>query len=209
MKLTNEQKRDAIHHYCSHKHYCTTNQAYPCPLYSLYSAHHGCATCSNEYLDEHFRLVSAMPDYKGPKESPIEHDGCTECKHLVKDENEFPCISCKGSVPAGHPEYETRPDMFEPEEPEEPVATPTKPSGIYDNVNHPQHYTSGGIECIDEMEIVFGREAVKHFCLCNVWKYRKRALLKNGQEDLDKADWYMAKYKELEDKEYGCDIKLP
>ena len=66
-----------------------------------------------------------------------------------------------------------------------------------DMVNHPPHYTQDGIECIDEMIMVFGEATVMDFCLCNVWKYRKRALLKNGQEDLDKANWYMKKYKEL------------
>lgn len=66
-----------------------------------------------------------------------------------------------------------------------------------DVVNHPSHYTNGGMECIDEMILVFGEAIVADFCLCNVWKYRKRALHKNGQEDLDKADWYMNKYKEL------------
>lgn len=66
-----------------------------------------------------------------------------------------------------------------------------------DAVNHPSHYCQGSMECIDEMVLVFGKEAVKNFCLCNVWKYRKRALLKNGQQDLDKSDWYMNKYKEL------------
>lgn len=54
---------------------------------------------------------------------------------------------------------------------------------------------------IDEMLTVFGREAVKHFCLLNVWKYRKRALYKNGEEDLKKADWYMKKLVELEGNE--------
>lgn len=68
---------------------------------------------------------------------------------------------------------------------------------LRDMVNHPDHYTQGGMECIDEMQLVFGTEAVKHFCLCNVWKYRKRALFKNKEEDLDKADWYMNKFKEL------------
>ena len=65
-------------------------------------------------------------------------------------------------------------------------------------VNHPSHYNrDGGMECIDEMLLVFGREAVMHFCLCNAWKYRYRASDKNGAEDLRKADWYLAKYKEL------------
>jgi len=67
-----------------------------------------------------------------------------------------------------------------------------------DVVNHPKHYCrDGGMESIDEMVLVFGIEAVKNFCLCNVWKYRYRAADKNGEEDLKKSDWYMRKYKEL------------
>ena len=67
-----------------------------------------------------------------------------------------------------------------------------------DVVNHPKHYCrDGGMESIDEMITVFGVEAVKNFCLCNVWKYRYRAADKNGEEDLKKSDWYMKKYKEL------------
>ena len=66
------------------------------------------------------------------------------------------------------------------------------------NVDHPSHYNrEGAMECIDEMIEVFGEEAVKHFCLCNAWKYRYRASDKNGIEDLKKSDWYMNKYKEL------------
>ena len=66
-----------------------------------------------------------------------------------------------------------------------------------DIINHPNHYTNGGMECIDEMLLIFGEETVAHFCLCNAWKYRYRALTKNGQEDIDKSHWYINKYKEL------------
>lgn len=67
-----------------------------------------------------------------------------------------------------------------------------------DPINHPSHYCQdGGMECIDEMIAVFGVEATKNFCLLNVWKYRKRALFKNGEEDMKKADWYMNKWIEL------------
>ena len=68
-----------------------------------------------------------------------------------------------------------------------------------ETVNHPAHY-QGKHECIDEMIALFGVEAVKHFCMCNVYKYRFRAANKNGQEDLDKADWYMDKLMELEEQ---------
>ena len=50
-----------------------------------------------------------------------------------------------------------------------------------DTVNHPEHYESGSYECIDEMVAVFGMSVVANFCLCNVWKYRYRALNKNGK----------------------------
>ena len=67
-----------------------------------------------------------------------------------------------------------------------------------EKVNHPSHYNRPeAMECIDEMVLVFGTEAVKNFCLCNVWKYRYRATDKNGEIDLEKSDWYMKKYQEL------------
>ena len=76
-----------------------------------------------------------------------------------------------------------------------------------DMVNHPQHYNrDGAMECIDEMIAIFGKTAVKHFCLLNVWKYRKRAVFKNGAEDMKKADWYLTKAKEIK-KHLGCDRK--
>lgn len=68
----------------------------------------------------------------------------------------------------------------------------------HDSVSRPAHYTrEGAMECIDEMLLVFGSAAVKDFCLLNAWKYRYRAAKKNGDEDMRKSDWYMAKYKEL------------
>ena len=78
----------------------------------------------------------------------------------------------------------------------------TEEEMIPDMVNHPPHYTQGGMECIDEMIMIFGKQAVRSFCLCNAWKYRKRALYKNGQEDMDKSNWYLNKYKELVEYEH-------
>lgn len=70
-------------------------------------------------------------------------------------------------------------------------------SAEFDPVNRPEHYANTKVECIDAMEEVFGIEAVKHFCLCNAFKYHWRAKDKNGAEDLEKADWYMRRFKEL------------
>lgn len=66
------------------------------------------------------------------------------------------------------------------------------------NVNHPSHYRrEGRKECIEEMLDIFGAEEVKSFCKLNCYKYRYRHELKNGQEDLEKANWYQNKYIEL------------
>ena len=75
---------------------------------------------------------------------------------------------------------------------------PRTAAAEYDNVNHPKHYCrEGGMECLEEMELVFGTDAVRTFCLLNAWKYRYRAADKNGEQDLKKSDWYMRKYREL------------
>lgn len=72
-----------------------------------------------------------------------------------------------------------------------------------DVVNHPSHYTSGKHECIDVMEDMFGIDSVIEFCRCNIFKYRFRSHLKNGQEDIEKAEWYESKLHELLSKKNG------
>ena len=68
--------------------------------------------------------------------------------------------------------------------------------GESEAVHHPSHY-QGKNECIDVMVAMFGEEAVKHFCMCNAYKYRFRADKKNGEEDIKKAEWYESKLIEL------------
>lgn len=68
-----------------------------------------------------------------------------------------------------------------------------------DMVNHPSHY-GHGIECIDEMILLYGRDETMSFCKLNSHKYRKRALDKGGREDQDKSDWYVKEYAYLESK---------
>ena len=74
-----------------------------------------------------------------------------------------------------------------------------------EKVNHPSHYNrENAMECIDEMELIFGKEAVKNFCLCNAWKYRYRASDKNGEEDIKKSDWYLRRYRDYIKEENKC-----
>lgn len=75
-----------------------------------------------------------------------------------------------------------------------------------DNVNHPAHYTSGGIECIDGMVAAFGREYVMHYCLCNAFKYIWRCEHKGKRvEDIQKAVWYLNKWQSLAGEEAMSD----
>lgn len=69
----------------------------------------------------------------------------------------------------------------------------------HDAVNHPSHYEHG-IECIDEMVLLYGVMETMSFCKLNSHKYRKRALDKGGREDIDKSDWYMKEYAYLDSK---------
>ena len=65
-------------------------------------------------------------------------------------------------------------------------------------VHHPNHYNLHKHECIEEMILLFGIEAVKGFCKCNIHKYRYRTSGKDGEKDLKKADEYVDILMELE-----------
>ena len=67
-----------------------------------------------------------------------------------------------------------------------------------DCVDHPSHYQAGTVEAIDVMMAIFGPEAVKGFCLCNSFKYLWRHDRKGGLQDLEKAQWYLSRYLDLE-----------
>ena len=61
-----------------------------------------------------------------------------------------------------------------------------------ERVNHPPHYNAGGIECIDALEAATsGLQGIEAFCTANAIKYLWRWKLKNGEEDLQKAVWYI------------------
>lgn len=70
-----------------------------------------------------------------------------------------------------------------------------------DSVNHPPHYSQGSVERIEAMMSAYGANAVCSFCLCDAFKYVWRTRGKNGLEDIDKAVWYLKKYREIKGKE--------
>ena len=119
---------------------------------------------------------------------------CYNCKHKnkVNISDEYYCKTCI-SCDTCNTGKTTKPTNWE-------GIKKTMNETKKENVNHPKHYNrEGGMECLEEMILIFGKEVVKNFCLCNAWKYRYRAADKNGEEDLRKSDFYIAKYKELKD----------
>lgn len=60
-----------------------------------------------------------------------------------------------------------------------------------DAVHSPKHYTSGGIECKDAIKAALSPEEFKGWIKGNIIKYIFRERLKNGDEDIRKADKYM------------------
>ena len=60
-----------------------------------------------------------------------------------------------------------------------------------DNVNHPNHYTYGGLELVDIWEATMSNEALQGLYKGNVMKYLWRYERKNGLEDLRKAEFYL------------------
>jgi len=61
---------------------------------------------------------------------------------------------------------------------------------IGDPVNHPDHYTSGSVECLDAIKAALG-ENYKYYVQGNLIKYIWRFPLKNGKQDLEKAQFYL------------------
>lgn len=65
-----------------------------------------------------------------------------------------------------------------------------------DNVNSPAHYMQGKVECIDAIIAAGHGEG---FCAGNAIKYLYRYDMKNGIEDVLKAQWYVNKLVEILD----------
>jgi Protein of unknwon function (DUF3310) len=82
-----------------------------------------------------------------------------------------------------------------------------RPAGPNDNVNHPKHYTSGGIECIDAIQAQLTPEEFVGFLKGNIAKYGWRSRLKGGIEDHKKQQWYLNKLLSVLSAELSADTK--
>ena len=59
------------------------------------------------------------------------------------------------------------------------------------NVDHPQHYQTEGLECIDAIRAQMSPDEYRGFLKGNVLKYLWRERRKGGTESLLKAQWYL------------------
>lgn len=91
---------------------------------------------------------------------------CSSCKYINTDVKEEPCAACKN--------YSNW-DEFD----------------FKDEINHPAHYTQGGIECIDAIEAALTPEEFRGYLKGNCLKYIWRERLKGGNQSIEKAEWYI------------------
>jgi hypothetical protein len=72
-----------------------------------------------------------------------------------------------------------------------------------DAVNHPSHYTDGGIECIEAIESALTSEEYRGYLKGNIQKYVWRERHKGGTESLKKARWYLDRLIQLGEAQNG------
>jgi hypothetical protein len=72
-----------------------------------------------------------------------------------------------------------------------------------DMVNHPSHYTDGGIECIEAIEAALTNEEFRGYCKANCMKYIWRERHKGETESLKKARWYLDRLIDLDEVQKG------
>ena len=122
---------------------------------------------------------------------------CANCVHIKNLSSEYPCSECDENLG----KFQLR--QTPPEQPTKPPMPPVNPPK--DEINHPDRYAGGKFECIEVMADVFGKEAVKDFCLLNAFKYIWRQEKKGGVEDIKKAMFYMDYYIKLTEEENETD----
>mgnify|MGYP003346723750 CR=1 FL=1 len=74
-----------------------------------------------------------------------------------------------------------------------------RPIFVEDVVNHPSHYTDGGVECIEAIEAQLTHEEYRGYLKGCIAKYIWRERHKGQLESLKKAQWYLNRLIELED----------
>jgi hypothetical protein len=104
------------------------------------------------------------------------------------------CLSC--GVPFGHKDHcpeKEKPILGLLEEEMTEIRRIEKERYLPTMINHPDHYTAGGIECIDALRsALVGYSGFAGFCAGNAIKHIWRAPHKGTlSTDLEKAVWYL------------------
>ena len=77
------------------------------------------------------------------------------------------------------------------------MGSPEDAKVIADMVDHPPHYTQGGIECIEAIEAALTPEEFRGYIKGNAIKYIWREQHKGGDESMKKALWYLRRLLKL------------
>ena len=112
-------------------------------------------------------------------------DSITDCSECAIRDNEFTCYGKYDEFPE---EIEKNYDIIFGNDSE------AKKEKVEDMVNHPSHYTSGGVECIDAITAALSKydDPVDAWLVGQVIKYLWRAPLKGKyDEDIKKAQFYL------------------
>lgn len=125
-----------------------------------------------------------------------ERDCCT-CRYFGMEHDDVECVGCRHHTPWDDPEYAYKPLKWV-----EADGCVAEDIPANDPVNHPNHYTSGGIECIDaiaaSMTPIEYAGFLKGQVLKYVWRYRLKGKL---VEDLKKARFYLDRLIQFSEKE--------
>lgn len=137
-----------------------------------------CTDCE----DYELRVIFKIEDLQERNEEMSVRKLCTNCKHYQKGFCNYAEYGGVGCLTTEMERWELSDDAKE--DVLHDAATE------HDAVEHPSHYTSGGIECIDCIKAALG-ENFMGFLIGNVIKYTYRYRHKNGAQDLEKARWYL------------------
>ena len=147
---------------------------------------------NNKLRDEIIRTYGDENGYIYCGCCPLDNNGASgECDHRGCDGYDIAYTRIQNFLTASYGQY-----LGEITSEENP--------GKNDMVNHPKHYTSSRIECIDAIEAALSSysDPKDAFLVGQVIKYLWRAPLKGTYEqDIKKAQWYLNKLVDHQNKE--------
>ena len=153
-------------------------------------------TCTPKWCPQH-----PNRDYLGQKVKVPEGQR-RETKAVIEPEAKQENKVIYAETMEGFEQREAGPDMGTPAivKPEVVTASdPVKELPASDPVNHPDHYTDGGIETITILQAKLSDEEFRGYCRGNAIKYLSRAGKKtpDPKQDYEKAQWYLNKLVEV------------